>query len=167
MLSFHEAAADDPPRRVAARGTRGRLPRAGFAGLSRPGRLGPCGGVVPGGPASTIGSRSPTSPPASFASCRDGTGTVPSASCGAASSWRPTPPPPTSGLASSSTFAAARTTRPCALRRAEELDPLSLVVSALVGLHRAFGGEHAAELAHARAHARARPEPVPRPRGGG
>ena len=36
------------------------------------------------------------------------------------------------------------------LRRAEELDPLSMVVSALVGLHHAFGGEHEAELAHAR-----------------
>jgi DNA-binding winged helix-turn-helix (wHTH) protein/tetratricopeptide (TPR) repeat protein len=36
------------------------------------------------------------------------------------------------------------------LLRAEELDPLSLVVSALVGLHHAFAGEHEAELAQAR-----------------
>jgi DNA-binding winged helix-turn-helix (wHTH) protein/tetratricopeptide (TPR) repeat protein len=36
------------------------------------------------------------------------------------------------------------------LRRAEELDPLSLVVSALVGLHHAFAGEHEKELAQAR-----------------
>jgi DNA-binding winged helix-turn-helix (wHTH) protein/tetratricopeptide (TPR) repeat protein len=36
------------------------------------------------------------------------------------------------------------------LRRAEERDPLSMVVSALVGLHHAFGGDHEAELAHAR-----------------
>ena len=36
------------------------------------------------------------------------------------------------------------------LRRAEALDPLSTVVSALVGLHHAFGGDHEGELAHAR-----------------
>jgi tetratricopeptide (TPR) repeat protein len=30
------------------------------------------------------------------------------------------------------------------------MDPLSMVVSALVGLHHAFGGDHEAELAHAR-----------------
>jgi tetratricopeptide (TPR) repeat protein len=36
------------------------------------------------------------------------------------------------------------------LRRAEELDPLSMVVSALVGLHHAFGGDHEAELTQAR-----------------
>ena len=36
------------------------------------------------------------------------------------------------------------------LRRAEALDPLSMVVSALVGLHHAFGGDHEAELAQAR-----------------
>jgi TolB-like protein/Flp pilus assembly protein TadD len=36
------------------------------------------------------------------------------------------------------------------LLRAEEMDPLSLVVAALVGLHHAFAGEHEAELAQAR-----------------
>jgi DNA-binding winged helix-turn-helix (wHTH) protein/Flp pilus assembly protein TadD len=36
------------------------------------------------------------------------------------------------------------------LRRAEELDPLSMVVSALAGLHHAFGGDHEGELANAR-----------------
>ncbi len=36
------------------------------------------------------------------------------------------------------------------LRRAEEADPLSMVVSALTGLHHAFGGDHEAELARAR-----------------
>jgi DNA-binding winged helix-turn-helix (wHTH) protein/tetratricopeptide (TPR) repeat protein len=36
-----------------------------------------------------------------------------------------------------------------ALRRAETLDPLSMVVAALVGLHHAFGGDHEAELAQA------------------
>jgi DNA-binding winged helix-turn-helix (wHTH) protein/tetratricopeptide (TPR) repeat protein len=37
-----------------------------------------------------------------------------------------------------------------AMRRAEEADPLSMVVSALVGLHHALGGDHEVELAHAR-----------------
>jgi DNA-binding winged helix-turn-helix (wHTH) protein/Flp pilus assembly protein TadD len=36
------------------------------------------------------------------------------------------------------------------IRRAETLDPLSMVVSALAGLHHAFGGDHEAELAQAR-----------------
>jgi DNA-binding winged helix-turn-helix (wHTH) protein/tetratricopeptide (TPR) repeat protein len=36
------------------------------------------------------------------------------------------------------------------LRRAEEADPLSMVVSALGGLHHALGGDHEAELAQAR-----------------
>jgi DNA-binding winged helix-turn-helix (wHTH) protein/tetratricopeptide (TPR) repeat protein len=36
------------------------------------------------------------------------------------------------------------------LRRAEALDPLSMVVSALLGLHHAFGGDHPGELAQAR-----------------
>jgi DNA-binding winged helix-turn-helix (wHTH) protein/Flp pilus assembly protein TadD len=36
------------------------------------------------------------------------------------------------------------------LRRAEALDPLSMVVSALAGLHHAFGGDHERELVHAR-----------------
>jgi DNA-binding winged helix-turn-helix (wHTH) protein/tetratricopeptide (TPR) repeat protein len=36
------------------------------------------------------------------------------------------------------------------LRRAEDADPLSMVVSALAGLHQAFGGDHEAELAQAR-----------------
>ncbi len=36
------------------------------------------------------------------------------------------------------------------LRRAEALDPLSMVVSALLGLHHAFGGDHEGELAQAR-----------------
>jgi DNA-binding winged helix-turn-helix (wHTH) protein/tetratricopeptide (TPR) repeat protein len=35
------------------------------------------------------------------------------------------------------------------LRRAEALDPLSMVVSALAGLHHAFSGDHEAELAQA------------------
>jgi DNA-binding winged helix-turn-helix (wHTH) protein len=37
-----------------------------------------------------------------------------------------------------------------ALREAESVDPLSPVVSALVGLHHAFAGDHEGELAHAR-----------------
>jgi len=36
------------------------------------------------------------------------------------------------------------------LRRAEALDPLSMVGAALSGLHHAFGGDHGAELAQAR-----------------
>jgi DNA-binding winged helix-turn-helix (wHTH) protein/Flp pilus assembly protein TadD len=36
------------------------------------------------------------------------------------------------------------------LRRAEALDPLSMVVAALVGLHHALGGDHERELAQAR-----------------
>jgi Flp pilus assembly protein TadD len=37
-----------------------------------------------------------------------------------------------------------------ALRRAQEGDPLSIVVLALAGLHAAFGADHEGELAHAR-----------------
>ena len=102
------------PLRAAARGPRRRVPRRRLRGGAPAARgLGPRRGVVPAG----AGPRRPDPgaprlrglppPPAGH-----GTGTARSASCGAPSSWRPTPPPLTSGSASSSTFAAAGTKRP-------------------------------------------------------
>ena len=157
-----------PPLCAAARGPRGRVPRGrlrrrspaarglGARRRSRPGRRWP----------STTGSRSPTSRRASFASCRTGTGTAPSASCGVPSTLapdstgaspvaRPRAGPSRPRRRGGPDAAAGRRAGPAVPGRLRSRRPAPRVRRRARG--RARPGP---------AHPRARPAPVPRPLGG-